>query len=115
MHAQIFRTGAQASKYKVADLSWRDEFYRSAVAERERLGGPLGGHVLVTVLPVCVDARGVCEPLSVVPALEQALEAAVAAGLLGNRRDVVELRLHRFAPRGRDGLYVELSDAAEPF
>jgi hypothetical protein len=51
----------------------------------------------------------------VVPALEQALEAAVAAGLLPSRRAVAEVRLHTFAACGRDGLEVVLSDAGEPF
>lgn len=115
MKATIVRTGAQASKYKVADLSWRDAFYQEAMLERARLGAPLDGPVLVHVHPTCVDARGVCEPLSVVPALEQALEAAVAAGLLPWRRAVAEVRLHTFAACGRDGLEVVLSDAGEPF
>ena len=115
MKATIARYGAQASKYKVADLSWREAFYQSATVERVRLGGPLVVPVLVVASPVCVDARGGAEPLSCVAAVEQALEAAVAAGLLRDRRDVVEVRLHRIMVDGRDGLGVALMDASEPF
>jgi hypothetical protein len=115
MKAVLVRTGAQASKYKVADLSWRDAFYTEAILERARLGDRMGCKLLVKVYPLCVDARGVSEPLSCVPALEQALEAAVAGGLIGDRRHAIEVRIHRFVAAGVDGLRVELTDEDEPF
>ena len=115
MKATVERFGAQASKYKVTDLSWREAFYRSAMGEVARTGGPLVPPVVVVVRPYCVDARGVCEPMSAVLALEQALEAAVAGGLLKDRRDVAQVTIHKFLPAGRDGLTVEFSDGDEPF
>ena len=115
MRAQIARWGAQASKYRINDLSWRQAFYDAAVAEVDRIGGTLVGPVLVEVRPACVDARGVAEVWSCREAVDQALEAAVAAKLLRDRRDVTEIRVHRFAAAGRDGMEVVFSDAGEPF
>lgn len=113
MRAVIVRTGAQASKYKVTDLSWRQAFYDSAIVAAE--AGTLVGPVQVVVRPHCVDARGVAEVWSCREAVDQALEAAVAAKLLGDRRDVCEVTVHRFQATGVDGMTVEFRDAGEPF
>lgn len=114
MKATVERFGAQASKYRVTDLSWREAFYQSAMREVARTGR-LVAPIVVVARPHCVDARGVCEPMSAVLALEQALEAAVAGGLLKDRRDVAQVTIHKFLPAGRDGLTVEFSDGDEPF
>lgn len=113
MRVVIVRTGAQASKYKVTDLSWRQAFYESALTAAA--GGTLVGPVQVIVQPHCVDARGVAEVWSCREAVDQALEAAVAAKLLGDRRDVCEITVHRFHATGVDGMTVEFCDASEPF
>lgn len=110
----LTREGAKPSAHRVTDDTWRDVFYARAV-EAVAETGPLDVKVLVEVRPFCTDARGVAELWTVRDAVEQGLEAAVAAKLIPSRRAVVEVRVHAFAVAGADGMSMTFSDCGEPF
>jgi hypothetical protein len=114
MKVILTREGAQASAHRVVDMSWREAFYQSAV-EAVAATGPLDVKVLVEARPFCVDNRGIAELWTVREAIEQGLEAAVAAKLIPSRRAVVEVRVHAYAVAGADGMSLTFSDCAEPF
>lgn len=114
MKVDIRRTGLPhipPAPKSAPDPSWREWAYTDGKALQVALMGP----VKMTVWPDCRDKRGVRSVTESTRVLGLVVEGLVAAGLLSDPEQVVELVVHRAHVTGESSLRVQLEDADEPF
>lgn len=110
MRADVAYDGGLVSNDRVNADAVRDGIYTAAMGLPQ-----LGGHVAVSLFPTARDARGVASPASCTRALEAAIDGLLAAKVLRDKRDVVQVTIHAFAVGSGDGMRLALEDVSEPF
>lgn len=114
MMLTLIREGVAPSPRKDAlDADgWRSWAYEEA--KRQQVGR-LVQPVRMVVTPAAHDRRGIKPADSVVEVTRLVIDGLVAAGVLVDARDIVELVVRRARVAGKSMLTVELEDADEPF